>query len=92
MDMRPNQAAKVDVARVMRELRDEGAELNLRAYRACLAFLAKVGRGQEALMYLQEMEVRLATSWHPPAWVCGSDTCMFDERGLYFAKGFESVA
>lgn len=53
---RPN-AAKVDLTRVMQELRDEGAEFNLRTYRGCLAFLAKGGRGREALMYLEEMEV-----------------------------------
>lgn len=53
---RPN-AAKVDVTLVMQELRDEGAEFNLRTYRGCLAFLAKGGRGREALVYLEEMEV-----------------------------------
>lgn len=52
-------AAKVDVSRVVQELRDEGAEFNLRTYRGCLAFLAKGGRAQEALKYLQQMEVRL---------------------------------
>lgn len=60
MQLRTQVAAKVDVSRVMQKLRDEGAEFNLRTYRGCLAFLAKGGRGQEALMYLQEMEVRWA--------------------------------
>ncbi|CAM9498192.1 unnamed protein product [Ectocarpus sp. 12 AP-2014] len=63
---RPN-AAKVDVTRVMQELRDEGAEFNLRTYRGCLAFLAKGGRGREALMYLEEME---------SAGVAGDNACL----------------
>lgn len=58
MQLLPAVAAKVDVARVLRQLRDEGAEINLRTYRGCLEFLARGGRGQEALMYLREMEVR----------------------------------
>lgn len=57
MQLLPSVAAKVNVARVLQRLRDEGADVNLRTYRGCLAFLAKGGRGEEALMYLQEMEV-----------------------------------
>lgn len=57
MQLAPPVAAKVDVAGVLQELRDKGADMNLRTYRGCLEFLAKGGRGQEALMYLQEMEV-----------------------------------
>eukprot|EP00752_Nemacystus_decipiens_P009836 g8774.t2 len=56
MQLLPTVAAKVNVARVLKKLRDEGAEMNLRTYRGCLEFLARGGRGQEALMYLQEME------------------------------------
>lgn len=59
MQLLPPVAAKVNVARVMQQLRDEGSDINLRTYRGCLAFLAKGGRGREALMYLQEMEVSI---------------------------------
>lgn len=58
MQLRTQVAAKVNVSRVLQDLRDDGAEFNLRTYRGCLAFLAKGGRGQEALKYLREMEVR----------------------------------
>ena len=61
MQLLPPVAAKVNVARVLQQLREEGAEMNLRTYRGCLEFLARGGRGREALMYLQEMEVREST-------------------------------
>lgn len=46
-----------DVPRVLNSLRQRGRRLNLRTYRACIEVLAECGRANEALGYLEEMEV-----------------------------------
>lgn len=46
-----------DAPAVFDGLRQEGCHLNLRTYRACMAVMAEHGKGEEAMRYLQQMEV-----------------------------------